>query len=316
MKRLFTLLTAVCLVGAAVGVTSCSRKAPHSNPDPYFSRIEQQRPALEQRLSAAADDKELIAEAAPALASRDYNIAHYAYTKLIEQCQEGDLQHLVSAYNDADSLEVRIWLASVSDYCGSSELLHRLKDEAHQHLEGEGRQRAAIAVAFKLGDPSMVPYLIEALDSDFQLWDEGMVTQAAPSAAYLLTRLTNHFARGNHPSHLLNFSCFVMPPPVAPYPVPTGWGLRPNKQQDLRLRWEQWWEENRDRSQTDWIRDGLERDVETFLSSPKTKDENLITRLRWFLDVDVRFAEKPRRKVTKAWAAAKQAYTLPPRLTK
>lgn len=57
----------------------------------------------------------------------------------------------------------------------------------------------------------------------FQNSPDQALVEAFEQAGNMLTILTDYYADGDHPTGLLNFSCFVMPPPVDPYPVPRAW---------------------------------------------------------------------------------------------
>jgi hypothetical protein len=186
-------------------------------------------------------------------------------------------------------------------------------------LKGESQVRAAIAVAFQRGDASMVPYLIEALPSKTDFWVD-FREKAGPSAAYLLTELTNQFF-DEHPVGLTNFSCWTMPPPVVPYPIPYSSERSLDTCAQVQSQWREWWEANRSKSQKEWILEGIQRDVLLFRSAnlasdPQELDRGLVRRLQRFLGVDIEFAAQPMQELEAAWTSAQREYTIPPRITK
>jgi len=243
---------------------------------------------------------------------RKYNESRYAYSKLIDSYREKDLAPLLAAYDRAENVEARIWLAAAADYCGNQLLLKKLADEVQHKLKGESRVRAAVAVAFKLGDARMTPYLIEALTSEADLWADWQF-EVGPSAAYLLTALTNHYF-GDYPTALTNFSCFVMPPPVVPYPVSMGFELDPDQAAQAQKEWRTWWRDNKARSQKEWVFEGLERDVAAIREGriPESDADGLESRLIQFLKVHFIDGDAESvREVEQAWKQAQHHYTVP-----
>lgn len=241
-----------------------------------------------------------------------YSESRYAYSKLIDSYREKDLAPLFAAYDRAENVEARIWLAAAADYCGNQQLLKRLADEVQHKLHGEARHRAAVAVAFKLGDARMTPYLIEALTSKADLWADWQF-EVGPSAAYLLTALTNHYF-GDYPTALTNFSCFVMPPPVVPYPVSMGFELNPEQAAEAQKKWRTWWRDNKAGSQREWVLDGLARDVAMVREGriPESDADGLESRLIQFLEVHFIDGDPESvREVEQAWKQAQRHYTVP-----
>jgi hypothetical protein len=266
--------------------------------------------AIDQQFRQAQDVGALLKELAEVFEAKQYNQSHHTYRKLVEYFENRELTPLFRAYDRSDSIEARIWFATAAQRCGNSGLLRKLGREVHQELKGEAQQRAAIAVAFGLSDGSMVPYLIDALSSDFTYWIDGDTAQSAPSAAYLLTDLTNHFF-DDYPRGLLNYSCWIMPPPVSPYPVPILSEEYRGETAVIQFRWRAWWAANRAKSRQQWILDGIERDVRLLDATPdiRNADERVLERIRRYVDLE--WSSEPKRALRGALDEAKKRYAIP-----
>jgi hypothetical protein len=276
-------------------------------------RRQQAMQAEMDKLFESKDAEALLDEVAAIFDARQYNKSHYAYSKLIDRFEEKDLAPLLAAYDRAEGVEARIWLAAVADYCGDQQLLKKLADEVERKLKGESRDRAAVAVAFKLGDARMTPYLIEALTSKAKLWADWQV-EVGPSAAYLLTALTNHYF-GDYPTGLANYSCWVMPPPIVPYPVPMAVDQDAEQAAETQKKWRAWWRDNKARSQKEWALEGLERDVAMVRKKgpiPMSDNGRLESRLLRFLEVQFIDGDPESiREIEQAWKQAQRHYTVP-----
>lgn len=331
--RSISVIVCVCMLSAALmpAMAICQdaastddsdqKRAPKSSTAPeraeleqLILRVEAQRAPIDKIFASSKDTDTLLDAVAVIFEQREYVGSTYAYSKLIDLFDESDLSPLLRAYRRTKSVEARIWFASTADYCDNQVLLKKLSQEV-ETLKGELRARAAIAVAFRLGDPSMVPHLIESLSSKIDLWIDYPV-KAGPSAAYLLTELTNQFF-GDYPDNLRNYSCWVMPPPVVPYPVPIASRDYIVTSAESQRDWRRWWQANKSRSQEEWVLAGIKRDVSLFRSGagPEQSDK-LVGRLERFLGVELQFGYKPRQGLEKAWESAQRHYRIPSRITK